>query len=349
MLACMTDRRGPDRPTTDQPTTYRPTTTREPAARPSDAAILRAAAEHDFLITGRRLAELGVTRSQRRRLCGTNGLLVAITYRVFAVGRDAASLPAPVLLRASLLHTGPEAAAAAGTATSLWLGDEPSVPFSLTRPHGPGPAAGIEMASVNVSRSLRSADLTTHPLQGIRLTTPNRSLLDLAKRDIALGNVDRALQGLARQGLTDVRRLDNYLARPRLAHHPNRARLMAAVDRHRLRARAESVLEDMFLDLVRDAGIIRPRTQVWTAVDGHRYRVDVLFEHHGLIVELKGFGSHATREELSDDASREARLVSAGFRLITFTYDQVTRTPSEVVQLLRANLDATNRPGRVAA
>jgi very-short-patch-repair endonuclease len=61
----------------------------------------------------------------------------------------------------------------------------------------------------------------------------------------------------------------------------------------------------------------------------------------GLVVELAGHGTHATRLQRQRDAQRQTELTLQGKRVITFTYDDVYGRPLWVLESLRgAGLDA---------
>jgi hypothetical protein len=63
------------------------------------------------------------------------------------------------------------------------------------------------------------------------------------------------------------------------------------------------MLERRFLELVRTAGVARPRTQVVHRKDGrHVARVDFLFDEEGVVVEVSGRKGHSTPSERARDA-----------------------------------------------
>jgi hypothetical protein len=113
----------------------------------------------------------------------------------------------------------------------------------------------------------------------------------------------------------------------------SRALLDALVD-----SGGESRLERWFLRLVRESGIARPMLQV-TYRDGTRTiaRVDAFFPG-GLVVEVAGHGTHATRRQRQIDAQRQTELTLRGLRWLTFTYEDVRDRPAWVIARLREAL-----------
>jgi very-short-patch-repair endonuclease len=103
-------------------------------------------------------------------------------------------------------------------------------------------------------------------------------------------------------------------------------------------AGGESRLERWFLRLLREAGIHRPVLQK-TYRQGTRIvaRVDAYFDG-GLVVEVSGHGTHASRRQRQIDAQRRTELTLRGLRVVTFTYEDVRDRPAWVVDRLREAL-----------
>ena len=55
------------------------------------------------------------------------------------------------------------------------------------------------------------------------------------------------------------------------------------------------------------------------------YEVDFLWREASVIVETDGFRHHGNRAAFESDRARDARLQSLGYRVLRFTYRQVTR------------------------
>jgi very-short-patch-repair endonuclease len=65
---------------------------------------------------------------------------------------------------------------------------------------------------------------------------------------------------------------------------------------------------------------------VHVAVEGGRahHRLDGTYEDHGLVVEVDGHATHATRRRRQADAERDRHLVALGLRVIRYTYEDIT-------------------------
>ena len=66
--------------------------------------------------------------------------------------------------------------------------------------------------------------------------------------------------------------------------------------------------------------------------------VDLLYDEPRLIIEVDGHATHSTRRQRQHDAEREAALVASGWRVIRFTYEDVTERPAYVAATIRQHL-----------
>jgi len=99
------------------------------------------------------------------------------------------------------------------------------------------------------------------------------------------------------------------------------------------------MLERRFLEIVREANLPRPKTQVIHRKGGrHIARVDFLFEEFGVVVEVSGKLGHSTPSERSRDAQRRNELQDIGRRVFEYTWEDVTRHPAMVRRTLRVRL-----------
>lgn len=92
----------------------------------------------------------------------------------------------------------------------------------------------------------------------------------------------------------------------------------------------DSELEDVFLELVRDADLSEPLTQAKAC----GFRVDFLWPDLKLVVETDGLSFHRTRQQQAKDRIRDQRLTAAGYTCLRFTDFQVRRQPRSVLRTL---------------
>jgi len=297
-----------------------------------DAAIAERAREQLSLITYEQLNALGCTR-QMRRTRVRNGVLVPAGHQVLRVA--AAPCTWEQMALAAQLDVGAPGAVSHMTAARLWGFDgirpgaiELVVPFA----HHPRPARG---------RVHRVADLATddvrmrHPFN---LTSPERTLVDIAGRCTPL-HLETILDLAARDGLLSIDTVGTALDRLRHPGRPGVRRLDAVLGRPTLRQRADSWLERQLLALMAAAGLPPPRTQVeLERSDGQVARVDAFYDDARLVIEVDGHRTHSTRRQRQADAEREAALVARGWRVIRFTYEDVTERPAYVAATIATHL-----------
>ncbi|MDX6717988.1 MAG: hypothetical protein QOJ63_242 [Solirubrobacteraceae bacterium] len=227
------------------------------------------------------------------------------------------------------------------SAASHWemrRGSSAAVDVTVPTRAGRRPRHGLR---IHRSVRLRPDDLTTH--DAIPVTTPARTLLDVAEQ-IPRGSLQRAVDRADALGIFDL--LD---VRDVLAANPGRAgsgSLTAVLDLYREDPQlTRSELEELFLDLC-DAHAI-PRPSVNGRAAGRE--VDFLWHSRLLVVETDGRRDHATRAAFERDRAKDAQLVLAGYRVVRFTYRQVTREAAAVAATVLALLGAACDDRRAAA
>jgi very-short-patch-repair endonuclease len=171
---------------------------------------------------------------------------------------------------------------------------------------------------------------------GLRVTTPARTLLDVAASIGDPRRLARLVNEAQVQRLVSAASLRATIEAHR--HHRGAGALAAAVaDEPRL---TRSEAEDRMLALIRRIGLPTPRTNV--RVLGHE--VDFLWPRERLIVETDGYGSHGTRGAFERDRHRDARLQAAGYRVLRFTWWQLVNEPEVVAARLAAMLAVSALP-----
>jgi very-short-patch-repair endonuclease len=180
------------------------------------------------------------------------------------------------------------------------------------------------------TRSLDARDTTT--VHGIPVTTVARTLVDLAAQ-VPPDHLAAAIKAAERRRVFDLRAVEAATARTRGRRgRGHRALKEAIAERAALQGTVTlSFLEDAFLRLVRTNGLPLPVTNV--LVEG--FQVDAVWRTHRIAVELDGWRDHHTRQAFERDRERDAALTAAGWRVVRFTYRQVTQRPDAVIGTLR--------------
>jgi very-short-patch-repair endonuclease len=265
---------------------------------------------------------------------------VAITYRVrigrlyrvyrgvYAVGRP----PTTPLEKAvaAVLACGDRAALSHGSAMTLWgfwkRWDEP---FDVTV------AGDRRPTGIRTHRPVGLLQRDVRRCQGIRVTSPARTLLDTAP-ELAPRSLTRAVNDGRRSGLITLEALADVVSRFPL--HPGAPLLRPhAGGRH---GPTRSHLEDVFLKFCKRFKL--PTPKVNTIVAG--YEVDAYFEAERLIVELDSWGFHSDRHNFEDDRERDATMLALGIVTIRITWRRLEDEPAREAERLHAILEQRRRP-----
>jgi very-short-patch-repair endonuclease len=208
---------------------------------------------------------------------------------------------------AATLAYGKGAALSHRSAAELWaLLPHRAGPIDVTVP-GTGGRRKRRGIRLHRSPSLISAVTTTR--KGIAVTSPARTLDDLA-RCATRDELDRAIRQAEVLGLPIGERV-------------------VATDLTR------SELERRFLRLCRRHRLPTPEVNARVGP----FIVDFLWRDQRLIVETDGYRFHRGRSAFEDDHARDVELKLQGYEVVRFTYRQVVSQPSVVVRTLRVLLE----------
>ena len=167
-------------------------------------------------------------------------------------------------------------------------------------------------------------------------TTVARTLLNLAEV-VDRRELERACEQAEVLRVLDARALECVLARTPGGHGAQALwEILADYPGDSL---TPSELERRFLALCAAAGITRPRVNAWLDLDGGGVEADFLWEAQRLIAETDGHRIHGTRRAFERDRRRDQRLAVAGWRVVRFTWRQVTLDPDEVARTIAGMLE----------
>jgi very-short-patch-repair endonuclease len=282
--------------------------------RATDLEIARLATAQHGVVGRRQLLLLGLSDGWVKRRV-RSGRLHLLYRGVYAVGHR--SLTADGRRMAAVMAAGRDAVLSHATAAGAWELRRPgsgaihvTIPGDTGRRRRPG-------LRVHRSRTLRPLDTTTH--RGIPITTPARTIVDLA-RTLTGRPLEQAVD------LADQRRLIDFAAFQR---RPIPLSLQAVVSLYAAGATpTRSEMEERFLALCDDHGITRP--QVNTRIEGEE--VDFVWPDARLIVEVDGYAYHRAPSAFEADRERDVKLVLAGWRVLRFTWTQITTRPTYVAR-----------------
>jgi very-short-patch-repair endonuclease len=128
-----------------------------------------------------------------------------------------------------------------------------------------------------------------------------------------------------RRGYTSAELLLRYVDRDEFAGTPGAATVRTfALDRLS-RGVSESELETRMIQLLRAHGLPDPVRQYEVRLAGRTVRFDLAYPGRLVAIELDGRAPHWGRERWQSDHDRRNEVELAGWRMLAFTWDDVTQ------------------------
>jgi hypothetical protein len=192
---------------------------------------------------------------------------------------------------------------------------------------------------VVVHQSTDISDDHTKRIRGLSVTTAERTIIDLAVvlTDARLDWIlDRALSS----GSVDLEVLAALFSTIGRRGKPGTTRIRRLLDKRGADYQPpDTVLEQRLLDLILGAGLARPTPQFrppWLVPTAGR--VDFAYPKKRLIIEGDSRKWHLLMDSFQTDRHRDNQAQLAGWRILRFTWRDITEDPLMVVAMIRAAL-----------
>jgi predicted transcriptional regulator of viral defense system len=295
------------------------------APRPEDDAIAALAGRQHGVVSRAQLAELGIRAGAIKHRTSV-GRLHPLHRGVYAVGHRA--LRREAWWMAAVLAAGPGAALSYRSAAELWgirNGSRTRVEVSVPRHRRS--TTRLEVHVVD----MQPDEVTLY--RGIQVTTPARTLLDLAAV-ITEQHLNAAFQEAEVRRLTSPTSLDALVAR--YAGRQGTRAIQQVLTQHHDRGRTipTSLLERRFLALLDAHGLPRPEIN-HISPNGE---LDATWHEQRLVVECDSFATHGTREAFERDRAKDRALQVAGWRVTRVTWRQLIDDGDVVARQIAALL-----------
>ena len=293
------------------------------------------------VVTTAELVAAGTSPGQIRRLV-RRGALVRLSHGTYAPAALTRAAEAPgrtdghglARVAAALAAIGPGAVASHHSAALIHgldlLGQVPAQLVAVTRPPGGtssrtgGPGVRLHVAA------LPAGHLTVR--RGVPVTSLARTVVDLARASSFPAGVVAADSALRTR---QVSKAELDLCLTHCAGWPGirEARRVAAF----ADGSSESVLESISRVMFHDHGLPPPDLQAWVGDEDNVIgRADFLWRTYRTVGEADGAVKYADPARAMAQLDRDARLREAGFEVVHFTWQQITRAPGQVVASIKA-------------
>lgn len=239
-------------------------------------------------------------------------------------------------IAAALLWAGPGSTASHGTAAALWAFDGCSPgQVEITTPRNLR-AEGAGHILVHRYQVLLPDEVQN--LRGIDLTSPARTLLDLAAV-VRPNRLETALDSALRRKQVTLAQLRLTLS---LNARPGRRGVRAfraALDLRDGSTPPHRGLEKKLWRLLNSSDLPLPLRE-YPLIEGGReiYRIDFAHPDRMLAIEADSWEHHSDRVSWSNDQTRSNVLTARGWRVLRFTYYDVTERPEYVLKTIRDSL-----------
>jgi predicted transcriptional regulator of viral defense system len=299
-------------------------------------AVDRLARRQSGVIARDQLLGLGVSRSAVTRAVRRGQLLVlgrgVYRFRGAPLSRRAARF-------AAVLLAGEDGALARWTAAELHGFAEPrSGRVHLVVPHERlGPSSDVAFVKVTRTRNLPSVERDL--VDGLAVTAPARTLLDLAPVCSEAHLAELVAAALRTRGCTLSDLEDTLRRHPGATARGRLVRVVALLGDDAEGSRSD--VEVAALAAVVEAGL--PRPDLAHRVRDRRGRfvaeVDLAYPAQRIAIEIDGYRWHSSPASKLADERRQNRLVLAGWTVLRFSADEVRRRPDEVVATIAGALE----------
>jgi predicted transcriptional regulator of viral defense system/very-short-patch-repair endonuclease len=309
--------------------------TSQSETRGREKRIAALAATQHGVVTRAQLIEIGISSAAIwRRL--EDGRLRALHRGVYLVGPIE---PDRAQELAAVLAGGPAAALSHMSALHVWelLRFEAPRPVHISVPVN----RGASRAGIVVHRDAALADDECTVVNGIRITTPGRTIVDVAGT-LGSRELELASAPAERERLIGSAELDGLPSR--YARRRGMAMLRSLIEQPTGPDFTESEAERTCLRLLHVAGLPRPHTNVTVGP----YRLDLFWPEEGVAIEIDGRAYHSSRPRFEGDRQKDNWLRVRGIEVIRLTWRQITRNATATAVLVGQTL-ALARARRQAA
>jgi predicted transcriptional regulator of viral defense system len=300
---------------------------RQLATRSVDAVIAELAARQHGVVERLQLLAAGLTVAEIEGRV-RRGLLIPLHRGVYAVGH-AVLRPAGHRL-AAVLACGGAAVLSHRSAAAHWdLRASAALTIDVTSPKG----SGRTRDGLRVHRtSLHDWERAEH--DGVPITTPARTLLDLAEV-VPRRSLARAVAEAEQLRLFDLAAIERVVAVH--AHRHGAARLRALLSDAGIGdGLTRSELEERVLAICDRHRLPRPLVNARVA----GLEVDFYWPVAGLVVEADSRRYHLTAGAFERDRERDAQLMLHGLRVLRLTSRRIARAPDAVGATLSSLVNA---------
>jgi len=292
--------------------------------------LMRLAEQRHGLITVGEAATMLVGRRTLARLA-ERGVLIRHSRGLYRVAGHIPS--ARDEIRAAAVAT---AGAASYESAAIWWGSDAFKPdkahVSVSHLRSPQSRGGLVVHSTT-----RNIDKVTVLRDGIRVTTPIQTLLDLCAAGHEAGAIRAFFAHCLSSRLVTAAQLERYLRK--LRRRAPGSRRLRSLARLAGGGVVDSELELELLRILEAAGVVPPKVQYRVTHQGHFVaRVDTAWPELNVVLEIDGYRYHSDPRTFVSDRRRQNVLANLGYTVLRATADDIRQDPATLCQTVKAAL-----------
>jgi very-short-patch-repair endonuclease len=189
------------------------------------------------------------------------------------------------------------------------------------------------------ARLIRRAEPASTGVLGVRVAPAMTVMLDLLRYLPEQRARNLLMRAAGTAGWSEqLARLDLEADRLGGGRGAGRLRRLARLVESQARSEAEVVAQE----LLRSAGLTGWRPNHSVRIGGRRIIIDLALVPAMIAVEIDGLAFHGA-DRRQDDLARQNLLVGAGWTVLRFTWEDLTRRPEQVIAQIRGAVDAWER------
>ena len=192
---------------------------------------------------------------------------------------------------------------------------------------------------VYVHQSTDISDADVLSIEGLPVTSPERTIIDLAA-GMSDGRLDFVLDRALSSGIVDLTKLSEVFSGLGRRGKPGTTRVRRLIEQREGKyTPADSVLESRLVHLIHVSGLPLPDSQFrppWLVPTNGR--VDFAYTERHLIIEADSRKWHLLMKSFEIDRHRDNQAQLAGWRILRFTWQDITERSDYVVSAIRAAL-----------
>lgn len=294
------------------------------------ARALRIADDQLGLVTRRQLIALGLSDHQIRHLLATASLS-AVFSGVYRTAGSPASFEQRCLAAAFAGGRGAVVSHAAAAALRKLIAEPAEIAVTVPQ------RRGILRPGIVLHRSAVLEDVDRSMCGAVPVTSPSRTILDIAPT-VDDARLELVSDDAFRRGLLTPDGLLVYLRRPALATRPGIRRLRRIAADRAEHGIPQSELETPMLGIITAYRLPQPVRQLEIRILGRDVHFDFAYPAERVAIEPEGRAPHWGRVRWQSDHDRYNAVELGDWRVLRFTYKDVTERPAYVAFVIAEKL-----------